>query len=466
MRSVCFMLLCGAILIIPGTVGVVLFSTTPSYLTYDSWRLIRPGSGAEWRVCYLEFLDAGNDYKPVSLKGARVVSSPPVPANFDIGSKDCESFWSSGNTTDAYIGIILPQAMDIRLIKMGQVPSEVKSCRNTLFCYTGCDSPSSCADCCLKDMVSFLPDEVSVQRLGSSEWIDTYTDQDTNGGLMSLDTYQGMPPENNMRWVDFGFGIGGLMFGAILLLAAPIQYCVVRKLKRNLLSTREELARGTALVLTYGDTQWRAFVEAEYGPGGRAEKSNSFLMSCFGFVVVSFFGVSTLYLGSHKRHLEDSLSFTMCLEIGIPLAFVLTIGAWPIQMCLLKRNYRNQLNRPQKAILASATLSCEWSKELIFKGDFTKKILGASVLEGNAAEGALLKVSYSQKSGKHKVVKAMHIPLPPDRAQEVKAFITSNANVGFYNPSVSLRSEILHAAKAAKPLAKEVGKLLLHSMGH
>jgi len=209
-RSVWFMLLCGAILTIPGTICVVLFCTVPTSLTYAGWRLIHHGSGTDWRVCYLELLDGGSDYKPASLKGARVISSPPVPANFDIGTKDCSTFWSSGNTTDAYIGVILPQDVDIRLISMGKVPSEVRSCHNQTWCWTGCDSPSSCAYCCLKDEVTFLPDKVTVQRLGSSEWIDTYPDQDTDG---SLETYRGMPPENTVRWVYFGIGIGCLTFG-------------------------------------------------------------------------------------------------------------------------------------------------------------------------------------------------------------------------------------------------------------
>lgn len=454
-RVVVYFLLFGVMFAIPGIVLLMLFASQPDTLTYNGWRLFHPSNGTDWRVCSLEFL--GDDYNPVSLQEARVISSPPAPDNFNLSARTCSQFWS-GKTADAYIGVVFPRNIDIHSIRIGH-PTEVTKCSISVAsgCWFGCDSPSSCASCCLRDEADFLPDKVTVQHLGSSDrWIDTNRDQHVDTYSASIDTYAGAPPSNTAKWVDFGVGVGCATIAVILILAAPVQFFEAKQLQKRFCATREELEHGTALILSYGTQQWNAFVENEWGPGGREEKANSLITYCVAFPLLAAFAVVTMYIGSRKKHPDEGLSWALSAEIGIPLAFLLTIGIYPIKRCMVKRKYRHLQDRPQKAILASSTLT--FGEVLLFKSDLSKKVLGAAVEDGNGAEGALLCVTYQVKQGKSKVKKLLRIPLPRERAQEVKAFVIKHA--AFYSPSPTLMSEVLQTGKVVMKAGKLAHALL------
>jgi len=100
-----------------------------------------------------------------------------------------------------------------------------------------------------------------------------------------------------------------------------------------------------------------------------------------------------------------------------------------------------------------------FGKELLFKSDLSKKVLGCRVLEESEDEGPFLSLDYQIK-GKAKITKTLRIPLPRDQMEDVKGFIRTHAS--FYNPEASIMSQAMAVGRIAVRAGRPLADALLH----
>jgi len=420
----------------------------------SGWRLLNPGEATDWRVCSIRlYEDRYCQGKSLSLAGARIVSSSPIPEGFDLAT-GCSTIWTSGTGKgEQYFGLVLPSRKKVECMRLETL--EHKTCEKIAspFCLSvDCSNATMCdASCCMKGSEAYIPKKLTVQQLAGSAWVDTNPNQRTsyNSYFMTYeDAADSLSSTTKLVLLIVGVLLSTLAVASLIVI--PFYVWQARRMRRQLSTLKAEIEQGVALALACEDAQWLCFVEQEWGLGGRAEQKQSLAAHCLAFVVCAIVGVVGLQLKTGDKHLE--ISWGLDALIMVPVAFFVTIGVFPIVRWNIKRRYRQLHAQKQTAVLGSTVVV--FADQVLYKGEFGKKVQSCRMERHSEEEGTLLVITYERKAGKQKIQETLRIPLPhgPDgRLGEVQQWLNSNAE--FYNPAPSMLSDLRRYGGRAAHLA-------------
>mmetsp|Transcript_6540 Transcript_6540/g.15049 ORF Transcript_6540/g.15049 Transcript_6540/m.15049 type:complete len:493 (+) Transcript_6540:86-1564(+) len=414
-----------AVLVGASVVSFVKYPEMPDQLdhrlTSTNWRVTTEPSSNwyGWKLCALIPYSDDKCQNLIDLSGAEISAMPALPAGWTDynsnaaahgGTGTCANPWTSGFSSDPpYLDWKFPEPQKVGCFKAQYVGLIFWS--NVL---------PTVIEAQQQDGTWVL--QRSVKFGNHAEWdrISTFPE-----------IYEGGAQDNPYKNAALAVGIVGAIVGAgLILFALPVTLYELYTQKEGRETLQNEVREGKAFLALSSESQWAAFVEEHWGPGGVVHREQtSWWMWVLGALLTSCIVTVLVKLKSMGK--GHDLDWFWCAVIGAGLSCVGMFILWVATKVERRLRY-NFLKRRGRQPAVLGTRSLYFAEEFVKGTD----ILASIMIRSSSVSKTQLVVVY--KYGKDDKMKVA-MPIAEHQVEDVKAFIRDNSSTYRWLPAVQRR---------------------------